>query len=391
MLGSKLSQQDTLGTAIRYDNPQGNKWFNSRVGRKIYIEPVALKYIQNLNGYDQHQVCKGIEDLARVPAPMDGLVNKQNPAFFKAKEASATVFNFLIKYSLTSEVIIVSRVGLDRVVLGAKPGGEGERQSLYEIEKVNSANKFSETSGFNDILALADAWELERAVTKVKTSHAAVNGMLNDLTKASWLMGVHTEAAYSADQIDNYTLFHNPTEGGRADFLESFKDNLGSTTPVAEHLAAVLLDVQQRGEPVKWVVHSQGGIIFKQAVAHHLKHYPNHSLNKNSVVFHAGGNNKNKVNELLSRAGIRKESPDNDNPFDLVPNLAGLNDLSLSSIKRSLQFFGKVIGSEDSNPAESPHTLPFISLEAYRGFLVMAKDYTAAARVQQYMDKHTAK
>jgi len=94
MLGSKINQQDTLGTAARYDNPQGKKWFNSRVGRKIYIEPVALTYIQNLNGYDQHQVCKGIEDLARVPAPMDGLVNKQNPAFFKAKQASATVFNF---------------------------------------------------------------------------------------------------------------------------------------------------------------------------------------------------------------------------------------------------------------------------------------------------------
>ena len=285
----------------------------------------------------------------------------------------------------------MSRVSLDRVVLGAKPGGEGEHQSVYEIEKVNPTTSFSRTSNFNDVLALADAWDPERAVTKVKTSHAAVNGMLNDLTKASWLMGVHAEAAYPADQIEKYTLFHNPTEGGRADFLESVKDNRGSTTPLAEHLAAVLLDVQQRGEPVKWVVHSQGGIIFKQAVAHHLKHYPNHSLNKNSVVFHAGGNNKKKTNDLLGRAGIRKETEDNDNPFDMVPNLAGRNDLSLSSVKRSLQFAGKVMGSEGSSPTESPHTLPFISLEAYHGFLVMAKDYKSAARVQQYMDKHTAK
>ena len=391
LLTTNINKQDTWGTAVRYESPKGKKWFNAKTGRKIYIEPVALNYIQVLNGYDQHQVCKGIEDLARVPAPMDGLVNQQNPAFFKGKQASATVFNFLIKYSVTSELIIVSRVNLDSVVTGQKAGGIGETHSLYSINKVNAELTFSASSNFNDVRELEAAWDVGPAITKVKTEHAAVNGMLNPLRKAAWLMGVHAESAYPADQIDKYTLFHNPSEGGWADFFESVKDNLGVTTPLAEHLAAVLLDVQQSGDAVNWVVHSQGGIIFTQAVAHHLKRYPNARLDKNTVAFHAGGNNKKKTDKLLRRAGISKAAPDNDNPFDMVPNLAGHNDMGLSAVKRSLQFAGKVMGGDDDSATESPHTLPFISLEAYRGFLLMAKDYKSAERVQEYMNKQTTK
>lgn len=390
-LNSNINHQDTLGAAVRYDNPNGKKWFNFKVGRKIYIEPTALKYIQGLNGYDQHQVCKGIEGLASVPAPADGFVNKQNPAFFKGKHASTTVFNFLIKYMVTTEAIVISRVGLDQFSLGARPNSADERQSLYSIRKTNSAASFTASSSFDDIEGLSRAWETGPAVTKVKTTHAAVNGMLNDLDKASWLMGVHAETAYPEDNIDKYTLFHNPSEGGRADFLESVKDNLGGTTPLAEHLAAILLDIQHSGEPVKWTVHSQGGIIFKQAVAHHLKRFPSVRLSNNSVVFHAGGNNKKEADKLLKRAGIEKASPDNDNPFDMVPNLAGRNDMSFSGVKRSLQFAGKVMGSESSSPAESPHTLPFLSLDAYHGFLMMAKDYKSAERVRKYMDERTPK
>lgn len=112
---------------------------------------------------------------------------------------------------------------------------------------------------------------------------------------------------------------------------------------------------------------------------------------KNSVVFHAGGNNKKEADKFLKQAGIDKAAPDNDNPFDMVPNLAGRNDMSLSGIKRSLQFAGKVMGSESSSPAESPHTLPFLSLEAYHGFLIMAKDYKSAEHVKKYMDELTPK
>lgn len=132
----------------------------------------------------------------------------------------------------------------------------------------------------------------------------------------------------------------------------------------------------------------RGRLLFKQAVAYHIKTQgPNASLNKNSVVFHAGGNNAVETLKLLAQVGIAKLAPDRNNPFDLVPALAGRNNLSPAIWKRALQFWGKVKGTPDSSPAESPHTLPYIGLEAYQRFLLMAGDTKSASRVEKLRNK----
>ena len=199
-------------------------------------------------------------------------------------------------------------------------------------------------------------------------------------------MGVHADIAFDKDEFNEYTLFHNPSQSGGLDFYESVKDNLGFTTENAKQLAAILRQVQQDGQPVKWVVHSQGGIIFKQALNHHVKKFPGQMLDLNSVVFHAGGNNKRVTEKLLKKVGIRKEGPDRDNPFDMVPNIAGGNHLNPAALRRSILFAKKVTG-DGSSTAESPHTLPFLSLEAYHHFLMMAGDQKSAQRVDNYIKK----
>lgn len=384
-ISQKINHQDKIGTALRYSNPKRG-WFGRKSsGKKLYIEAEALEYLLNLNDYDQLQVCKGIEALSSVSSPDDGMVNRQHPAFFKAKNATSTVFNFVIKYELTSNVVVVSAVFMNEAILGSKRRAKDERQSLYTVNKNGNA-AFNQGSSLAQIKNLDQSWKVGQPAVDVKTEHAAVNGMLNNLTKAAWLMGTHTQHAYPGDTFDGFTLFHNPSEGGGLDFYESVRDNLGFTTKNAKHLAAVLADVQRKGKPVKWVVHSQGGIIFTQAIAHHIKNHSGMTLDKNTVVFHSGGNNKAKTEKLMSKVGIKKASPDKDNPFDLVPNLAGRNDLSLASIKRSLQFWSKVKGSEGSSTAESPHTLPFLGLDAYRRFLTLAGDNTSAQRVERYIN-----
>lgn len=100
-----------------------------------------------------------------------------------------------------------------------------------------------------------------------------------------------------------------------------------------------------------------------------------------------GGNNKKETEKLLGQVGIRKNAPDKDNPFDLVPHLAGRNDLYPATIKRTLQFWKKVKGNETASVVESPHTLPFISLEAYHHFLTLAGDTKSASRVEKYMKR----
>ncbi|MBC6906012.1 hypothetical protein DWB84_11135 [Saccharophagus sp. K07] len=382
----RILHEDKIGTAVRYQLPNRRHWLNKKSGRKIYIEPDPLQYVTNLNGYDQMQVCKSIEELASIPLPLDGAVNKQRPAFFKAKHADANAFRFLIKYRVTSEAVVISEICLNDTLFGVKDNSKDERACLYHVKKLDVTN-FHSGVDLNTVATLPNTWVLEDPVLEVKTKIAAVNGMLNDLRKASWLMGIHAEHAYPQDEIKGYTLFHNPSESALPDFFESVRDNLGFTTENAKHLAEILADIQRKGQPVKWVVHSQGGIIFKQAVAHHIKKYPGQSLDKNSVVFHAGGNNKKETEKLLGQVGIRKNAPDKDNPFDLVPHLAGRNDLYPATIKRTLQFWKKVKGNETASVVESPHTLPFISLEAYHHFLTLAGDTKSASRVEKYMKR----
>lgn len=381
---------DILGTAIRFNNPILNSKSKGKHGRTIYIEPAAQEFLLDLNGYDQMQVCKGIEALASTPSPQDGMASTLRPDFLKAKLANASIFNYLIKYGISSSAIIIHSIKLNKDILGSQQDSSMERAALYEIERIGKT-KFTSASTLSEIESLKDeSWRAKGAVRKVVTRHAAVNGMLNDFRKAGWLMGVHADVAFNKDEFNSFTLFHNPSQTAKLDFYESVRDNLGATTENAKQLSAILRQVQQDGQPVKWIVHSQGGIIFKQAIAYHLKHYAGQSLNLNSVAFHSGGNNKKITNKLLDKVGIRREAPDRDNPFDMVPNLAGFNHLSPAAVCRSLRFSKKVAG-ENTSIAESPHTLPFLSLEAYHHFLILAGDFNSAKHVDRYMQKHMRK
>lgn len=378
----EVNKNDAIGSAIRYKRSRGG--FFGRSGRKIYIEPSVLAYLEELIDYDQVQVLKEVEALASIPSPQDGWVHKLRPNFFKAKSGQS---NYILNYELTSESAIISSIRLNLDALGAKFKTEKERSCLYSVEREGQSRRFSEAMSLNDVSDYRSSWKAPVPQTKVVTSHAAVNGMLNELTKASWLMGAHLDAAYPEDRPNQYTLLHNPSKGGLPDLYECATDNgLGGVTANAKILASALKDIQTRRQPTKWVVHSQGGIIFKQAIKYHLKRYPAMPLSKNTVVFHAGGNNKSETNKLLARVGIKKIAPDRDNPFDLVPNLGGRNNLSLGGVKRSLSFLPKVFGKTKSgSTVESPHTLPYFSLESYHRFLTLAGDNQSAAKVRKYM------
>ncbi len=171
-------------------------------------------------------------------------------------------------------------------------------------------------------------------------------------------MGRHVEAEPSSKTANIYTLYYNPTEGFLKDGVETFKDKLGITTPVTQQFSQVLSDVQNNSsvKNVNWVAHSQGGAIFSEAVR-----YNGGDLSKNSVAFHAGANNQLVTNSILDKANINKQNDRykttyRDSPWDLVPNIIGLNTLNPI----------KIVGSLLASPllmwggAEySPHTLPY--------------------------------
>ncbi len=217
---------------------------------------------------------------------------------------------------------------------------------------------------------------------QVSTKHAAVNGQSNILDKAKTLMAHHV--SYAFDQsLKEYTLFHNPSDGGKWDTYESSLDKRGQTTGVTKEFSKVLNNVQTGQHNVEWIAHSQGGVIFTEAVRFHIEN-GGETLGKNSVVFHAGANNIKKTENNLSMAGITILGY-NDHPYDIVPQLFGGHATSVSnvvgSVLHSLYVFN---GSSE----RSPHTLPFQGMDNYVNQMPgwYQKSYNGAQKVENEMN-----
>jgi len=197
-------------------------------------------------------------------------------------------------------------------------------------------------------IKVGDQWGVVGKSDGVYTSMAGVNGQSNSTNYAPGLMGIHVEREFANPSL--YTLYYNPTEGGLMDTWESAQDKVGFTTPVTKKFSQILDDVQAVGHPVSWVVHSQGGVIFSEAVR-----FNGGNLSKNSVVFHAGANNQLMTNAYLQKAGINSGNKTQyvNSHLDFVPNVVGFNGNPLemwgSTIAAPLLFMG---------PTISPHTLP---------------------------------
>src|SRR5690606_7095462 len=126
---------------------------------------------------------------------------------------------YRIDYRIANGEVLVYNIQLvDRV---QSQRDRLEKPALYHVKRNNQG-----------------VWQVSNKVNNVSTSHAAVNGQSNNLTKATWLMGAHLE--YEFKSLQEYTLFHNPSVGGIGDTWESLRDKLGFTTGVTRQFAKVL-------------------------------------------------------------------------------------------------------------------------------------------------------
>jgi hypothetical protein len=179
-------------------------------------------------------------------------------------------------------------------------------------------------------------------------------------------------------------LFHNPSEGALQDLVECVWDKPAvNVSHNAKHLAAVLHQRQRRGEKTDWVIHSQGAIIFNAALIHHQTHIGT-PLSHHKVAVHAGGANLLRLRANLRKAQIELVHTHN-NPFDLVPNLAGFNNLSLSGFYRSLRFMGLALSENGGNTGISPHTLPYLGIKSYQKQLELGGFMREAKVVSRYI------
>jgi hypothetical protein len=219
-----------------------------------------------------------------------------------------------------------------------------------------------------------DLWKITRHnVQNIDTKYAAVNGQSNNLEKATWLMGRYLEHHYSKSQVKEYTLFHNPSEGGKRDTWESNRDKLGGalTTPISKLFSKTLEESQALGKPIKWIAHSQGTIIYTQAVNYYNKgrsgssligaynkfkdkNYTG-SLNQHSVTFQGTGAHVNSARRILNKAGIELLA-EKSHRYDAVYQVAGLNCLSTGDAVGAIGSLVYAKHTLKGTIGQSPHT-----------------------------------
>lgn len=361
------------------------------LSRSVVLNDQALRMLCALNDFDRRKVAEELLGVAQYPNQVEADTGRKN--WFQRLLRTKYPFkgyHYKIRYAVEeNKQVIVNDILFDKNLLGPHPEQVSlERNALYRVDKKGTTRftpDYEELGGDSRrvVQALEESWQTARPTPthRVETRYAAVNGMQNPLQKAAWLMGTHLEVAHPETDIGDYTLFHNPTDGGSEDLFECLYDKylMPARSHNAHHFAAVLHEAQRRGHRTHWVAHSQGAIIFSRGVSLAQKKYGG-SLNCHSVSLHGVGCNLANVRRACTLAGITIQQERN-NPFDLVPNIAGMNNLSRSGLARSLKFKGLVFG-EDS--LASPHTLPYLGLETY----IHQLEFTGNNEMAEYARKH---
>jgi len=358
----------------------------------------ALSMLQTLNDFDLKMILLDILHLAENPNQPLAQRNKYHcwQALWRSRYPFDR-YHYMIQYlrDPAGAGIVIEDVYLDSDLLKSQENSRDERNALYQVRASKAVNPKVAKSQYPGVRTREQAenipsfWQSPEPVTQVLTQFAAVNGMQNNLTKASWLMGEHVKAAFPTTPIDVYTLFHNPTEKTPRDLAECLWDKGQGCLPAsaqAQHLAAILRQQQELGRRTDWVAHSQGAIIFIAAVGYHLAFCPSMKLDKQRVALHAGGSvGTNENRDLLARAGIEL-LPERICPFDLVPNIAGGNDLTAKGVVRAMLFLRNVMSENGGNAAVSPHTLPYLGICTFYLQLKDAGRHAKAACVRVYMN-----
>lgn len=359
---------------------------HSQLHGKLQLTHQACQMLCSLNDFDRKQVINELIQICRDPNAPD-IARERTRGWRRLLRTRYPFggYHYLVAFAVNSGQIVVNDIFMDRQLLGTHGVGQ-ERNALYSVERAGSV-RMTESVDANIVAKLMADWggTAPRPIHRIETRHAAVNGMQNDLNKAAWLMGTHVDVAYAQDQINSYSLFHNPSDGLYEDAFESAWDKgylprRRSYSHNVNHLAAVLRDTQQRGHHTRWVVHSQGAIIFSKAVRLASQIYGG-SFACHKVSVHGSGASIFSLRQACQLAGIEVVAVRN-NPFDPVPNVFGCSGLLGSGLARSLLCVDLVAGN---NPLASPHTLPFLGLRTYYHQLKASGNHVRAGVVKGYL------
>lgn len=319
-------------------------WYNKlrkpfqSTGYHVFINQSVKAFLDTLSPYQHLVISQKLYSFAGNPRPDNEIRHMKNTTDKYYIPERKTGFS--ITYEIVNGGVYVTSI----------------------VPDLNAFGEHKEVPGCHLVTkARNNTWTVtKKNIQQISTPHAAINGQSNILKDAQLLMAKHILSTYG-ENIREFTLFHNPSDGGMWDTYESSLDKRGKTTAVTKIFSEKLRLVQQSNSDVKWVAHSQGGIIFTEAVRYHLVGHKT-SLNKNSVTFNAGTNNIQRTEQFLPLAGIKIHGY-NDHPFDFVPQLlGGHHNGDITKVIGSVIHAGYVTRGK---PEHSPHTLPYSGMENY--------------------------
>lgn len=363
-----------------------------RLNAKLRLSDEAWRQLCAMNDFDRAKVAEELLQIVTSPTDPRHSDARRRNAMQRLRRVSYPFksYHYAIAYAVAPDGRVkVDQIWFDAKLVGAKPDYPHlERNLLYVVNRTGDA-RFSEN--FRQLGAdseavtdrLKAAWGKPNPTHRVETRYAAVNGMQNDLTKATWLMGTHLDTAYPEGGFDQYSLFHNPTDSAWEDLFECIYDKRAlarESSSNAHHLAAVLREAQQRHHQTHWVAHSQGAIIFNRAVKLAAL---GGRLDCHRVSLHGMGSNLVDTELACQKVGIKVDRVRN-NPLDPVPNVAGCNALTTSGLLRALCFSRMVKGGD---ALASPHTLPYLGLETYIDQLHFTGHHRLARQACRYLPK----
>jgi len=321
-----------------YDNNNGYRIFLT--GYADYI----LKLEQSYEGFAVVALQRNINALRSRPRPQEA--GYRNPGSIDTWVVEGDKHH--IYYKISNGQILIFNITVKNATWTAR--AKNETAGLYKV-----------TIGPNG------DWKRQR-VTRITTEYAAINGILNNLHKATWLLAEHLRMQYKKE-IKEFTLFHNPSRGAKKDAGETLADHSGKTTAITKTFAKLLVDTQDNGHSVKWVAHSQGGLIFCQAVVwlnNGKKDYPPESnaeenyfptlkakvLDKHSVAFRGAPVNNSNTRRHMKASKIEINGM-HSHPNDPVAKILGFNTLNPVALLKAFANLSDTIGGTAYN---SPHT-----------------------------------
>ncbi len=177
---------------------------HSQLHSKLQLTHQACQMLCSLNDFDRKQVINELVQICRDPNAPD-IARERTRGWRRLLRTRYPFggYHYLIAFAVNNGQIVVNDIFMDRQLLGAQGVGQ-ERNALYQVTKSGPARMTTNVNkGVVEDL-MADWGELPpQPIHRIETRHAAVNGMLNDLNKAAWLMGTHVDVAYAQDQISS--------------------------------------------------------------------------------------------------------------------------------------------------------------------------------------------